>query len=263
MSVVISSDLVLGGDVPAQNARIGYKKITGTITASSTADGYDSEYPDNYLTYNFWKPDSLPATWEIDAGVATECNYVGIAAHEIGSSGCSVYAEYYDGSEWQEISGIAPADDSPIMFIFSKLSWVKYRIRIAGSTAPRVGVVFMGVTLDMQRAIYGNHSPLNLSRVTTVTPALSETGQFIGRTIQSYGVSTSWTWSNLTPAWYRSEFDPFVKAARTQPFFIAWRPSQYSEEVGYCWTSKDISPTNNGTAGLMNVTLSATGLGNE
>jgi hypothetical protein len=266
MSVVISQNLVLSAEIqPLTHARIGYQKISGTITASSTADGYDAEYPDNELTYNFWKPDSMPATWEVDAGTASDCNYIGIAAHTLGTDSVTVTAQYYDGdlSSWVDIDSTLPGDDSPIMFLFDSVSWTKYRLSFSGSTAPRIGVVYMGVTLDMQRGIYGGHSPLTLSRQTTIRPTMSESGQFLGRSIIATGCKTSWAWSNLGPFWYRENFDPFVEHCRTKPFFIAWRPSKFPNEVGYCWTSSDITPTNNGNAGYMDVSVTATGLGYE
>lgn len=265
MSVVITKNLVLSESVeyPLTHARIGYKKLSGTMTASSAAAGYDADYANNYLTYNFWKPEALPATLELTADSVSMANYIGIAAHEIGTSNCAVYAEYYDGSDWVTIEGIAPIDDSPIMFIFDTVTSARFRIRVAGSTAPRVGVVFVGMTLDMMRPIYGGHTPITMGRVTTLKNNRSETGQFLGRTVQRYGTKTSFDWKNLNPQWYRSEFDPFVEAARVQPFFIAWRPSKYPHEIGYVWTESDITPQNSGVRGLMDVSVQVMGLGNE
>lgn len=265
MSVVITRSLSLGDsdDYPLTHARIGYNKISGAVSASSAASGYDADYADNYLTYNFWKPSALPATWEITSSSIELVNYVGIAAHEVGSSDCAVYAEYFDGSDWVQLGATAPKDDAPIMFIFDQVAATRFRLRVTGSVTPRIGVVFFGKTLDMMRPIYGNHSPINLNRVTTLKTSISETGQFLGRTIRRRGVKTSYSWTHLKPDWYRAYFDPFVEHARTKPFFVAWRPARYPTEVGYVWTDSDIAPINSGIAGRMDVSISVLGLANE
>lgn len=262
MAVVISDSITLSAlTQPLTHARIGYQKISGTITASTAASGFAASNADNELTYSFWKPTALPATWEIDIGSAETVNYFGIAAHTLGTDQAEIFAEYWDGSSWTEIDSVLPGDDRPIMFIFDDKFASKYRVRVIGSTSPRIGVIYIGESLAMQRAIYGGHSPLNLSRNTVVRPTISERGQWLGRSIIRTGSSTSWDWRNLTALWYRANFDPFVEHARTKPWFIAWRPATFSEEVGYCWTRNDIQPSNQGVRDLMDVSLTAEGLG--
>lgn len=264
MSVVFSPSLVItpiDPDAPdLTHARIGYAKHSGTITASTAAGGFPATAADNALTYSFWRPLTLPATWEIDFGTAKEVDYVGIAAHEFGTNGNTVTVQLWDGSGWIDIASTTPSNDSPIMFIVSEFAAQKVRLSIAGGTAPRVGVVYVGLSLTMERAIYGGHSPITLASVTSYTTNISESGQWLGRSVKSQGVATSYQWSNLTASWYREKFQPFVESAKTQPFFIAWRPETFPDEVGYCWTKQDIKPTNAGGRDLMSVTLNAEGL---
>ena len=90
-----------------------------------------------------------------------------------------------------------------------------------------------------------------------------EGGQWLGRSIIRKGVTTSYQWRHLKAAWYRQYFDPFVKSARTTPFFIAWRPETYPNEVAYAWAKSDIRPSNMGIRDFMEVTLSVEGLTDE
>jgi len=148
------------------------------------------------------------------------------------------------------------------MFLFERERKNRWRIRITGDTVPTIGVIFIGRTLEMQRAIYGGHSPITLSRVTKRTPVNSESGNNLGLSVVRRGVSTSFSWNNLTAQWYRNNFDPFVRYATQSAgtFFIAWRPSKYPNEVGYCWVdANDITPSNNGTRNLMDVTMPVKG----
>lgn len=253
-------------EVPMTHARIGYDKIFGTITASSEANGFPATAADNPLTYTGWKPNALPATWQIDAGTAQDVDYVGIAAHTLGSSFCTVKVQYSDnGSDWLDASSPhEPNDDSPILFLFDEQEARYWRIYVdstgSPSDIPFVGVIYIGKALAMQRAIYGGHSPVTLSRETTIRPTVSERGQWLGRSIIRGGLVGSWTWRHLNADWYREHFDRFVKAARERPFFIAWRPETFPTEVAYCWTQKDIVPSNMGIKDFMQVTVEAVGV---
>jgi hypothetical protein len=264
MSVVFSPSLVItpiDPDAPdLTHARIGYAKHSGTITASTAAGGFPATAADNALTYSFWKPLALPATWEIDYGEIKAIDYVGIAAHEFDVNGNTVALQVWNGSAWVSIASTSPTDNSPLVFIFDELTVSKVRLSITGGAAPRVGVIYTGTALVMERAIYDGHSPINLSSVTGYTTNISESGQWLGRSVKSQGMATSYQWSNLTAVWYREYFQPFVLSAKTQPFFIAWRPETFPDETAYCWTRQDIKPTNSGGRDLMSVTLNAEGL---
>lgn len=253
---------------PLTQARIGHATITrgGTLSASGEQVGFEADAALNPLTYEFWKPDALPATWRIDAGSAVSVDYFGIAAHTMGTDGASVKPQFSDNdSVWNDITGVAahaPADDGPILFLFAAESHRYWRIEVTGSTEPSIGVVFIGAALAMTRPIYGGHSPLDLSRKTVIRPHQSERGQFLGRSVVRSGFGTDFAWNHLTPTFYRTEFDPFVEDARCFPFFIGWRPSTFTDSVGYVWTAQDIQPSNMGIGqGLMQVAMSVQGLG--
>lgn len=155
------------------------------------------------------------------------------------------------------------ADNRPIMMLVEELTSTKFRLKFAGESTPTIGVVYMGKALEMQRALYGGHTPINLARSTMVRPNLSERGQFLGRSIVRTGASGAWTWGNLKAEWVRAHLDPFVEAARTDPFFILWRPDSFPGEAGYCWTLGDPAPSNSGVRDLMTFSLEAEGLGHE
>jgi len=267
MGVYISSALTLSAAaaLTADFAKIGYQKITGTITASTETAGFPASAANNELTGTYWKPTAMPATWEIDAGAAESVDYIGIAAHTFGTDNTSVAIEYYDGAAWQVIDDINPGDNAPIMFIFTQRNEARYRLNLTGPTVPRVGVVFVGKHLEMQRGMYVGHSPITLSRKTFVRNNISEAGQFLGRSIVRTGSGTSYQWDNLTSTWYRENFDPFVVHAQTKPFFIAWKPVTYSNEVGYVWLpeGRDIMPSNSGTLDYMSVSMDVEGLAHD
>ena len=252
----------LSPDPPLTHARIGYQNIVApsNLTGSSTAGiaGFPLLSVANPLTYERFVPSASPALIVIDAGVPVEVDYIGIAAHTL--SGRTVLLQSStDGSTWTTRLSMTVDNNETILGLISPITARYWRISVTWTTAPQIGVLYIGKSLAMQRAIYGGHSPITLARNTVIQPNVSDTGQWVGRSIIRQGYRSSYEWNNLTAAWYRANFDPFVKAARTDPFFIAWRPSQFSEEVVYGWTTGDIIPSNMGIRDLMSVSMSVEG----
>ena len=267
MSVIIDNNLILSPppDIqPLRHSRIGYKTWTrgrapSDVTASSEASGFPADAPLRPDTYERWRPSSTSSTWEIDLGTARPVSYVGIGAHTIGTSGAAITVEYSDDAEtWDEFGEFAPGDNKAIMFLAEEVEARYWRLSLEGG-APEIGVIYIGPVLAMERPIYGGHSPITLSRQTTLQQSKSRGGQFLGQQFRRKGLTGDANYTNLSPDWYRSEFDPFVKEARRFPFFFAWRPTSYPEEVAYVWTDGDIQPTNSGTRNFMDVSFSMVG----
>jgi len=262
--IVVSPSLVEQGDhadgrgYPLNHARIGWQTITrdAILTVSSETAGFPGAALSNPMTYERWRPASVPAWAAWDAGAPVEIDYIGIASHTLGSSGATFAIEYSDdNATWTTLETVQPADDRAIMMLFPPVTARYWVIRIYDAV-PSVGVVYIGRVLEMQRGLYGGHSPGTLSRQTDIMPNRSEGGQFLGRSIIREGYATSYDWDNLTAAWYRQWFDPFVESARKYPFFIAWYPLKFPSEVLYAWCNDDIRPRNQGVRDLMSVGFS-------
>jgi len=261
--IYISDSLVLGTPestgVPLTHSRIGYTSIARGLTpvASSSVAGFPASNANSFTTYEYWRPVSTPATWGIDAGDLKEADYVGIVG-EI--QGRSIALEFsVDNITWLPAIEFI-AESRVVMGLFERRGARYWRVRFEGAV-PNVAVIFIGVALAMQRPIYVGHTPVTLSRTTETTTNVSDRGQYLGRSIVRTGVSTSAEFQHLRSDWYRSNFDPFVKAARVQPFFFAWRPSTFPREVGYVWTEDDIRPSNTGPRDFMSVSFSFKGIG--
>jgi len=273
MAVVINSSVVLSSSstlppFPLNHARIGYQSFLpdAELTPSSAAAGFPAEAVVNGLTYDQWRPEELPATLTTDLVTARDCDYLGIAAHNFATIGAVVDIEYSTdgGATYTLLESMSPEDNTPIMLIFNTVTARYWRMSItAPSGTAQIGAVNLGQALVMQRPIYGGHTPITMSRRTEYQNNISDSGQWLGRTIVRKGVGTSFAWKHLTAGWCREYFTPFVKACRTTPFFIAWYPSKFPREVGYCWTSGDISPSNMGIRDYMSVTLKADGFGDD
>lgn len=278
----------LGHVTTLKNARIGYSTITrgASIVASSEAAGHPASNLSNWLTYERWGADSTPQSASV-ADARSPVDYCGIASHTISDISGSVAVQYSTdaGQNWNTVAQATPADNSPILILFSERRADAWRILVTGDGgAFEIGILYIGKALAMQRGAYSGVSPFSLSRKTKIRPMTSESGHFIGRSVIRRGHAAGIKWDNLTNAWYRNNFDPFVESAIEYPFFFAWRPyidaqepalildfvaDEYSvggdfvsetDDFGFVWTDGDITPDNTGPRDLMSVSISMSGL---
>jgi hypothetical protein len=156
----------------------------------------------------------------------------------------------------------SPVDDTPLLFLNTSRTGRYLKLTITGAGAvPRVAVVYVGPALAMQKMVSSPYKPVTMARDTVLSQSLSRGGQFLGQSFRRNGVMSSTAFRNLTAAWVRANFDDFSKSARSLPYFFAWNPSQYPQEVAYVWTDKDIVPVYQGLSDLMDVSWSMRGIG--
>ena len=261
MSIYISSGLSASTtpDQPLDNTRIGYNSIV--TSANLTGTSGEASYPLlnilNPATYERYKPlTPTVCTLDINAGAVSDIDYLGIQAR--GITNIELLSSS-DGITYTSQISFSQSNQRTTMALFETLSFQYYRIVLTGVSL-NILTLKLGTVLAMQRAIYGGHTPITMARVNAVRPNMSETGQYLGASIQRKGFSTKYNWSNLKAAWYRANFDLFVDSEpRVNPFFIGWRPSSYPDDVAYCWAMSDITPSNTGTKDFMEVSIKVEG----
>lgn len=272
MSVIISPDLVVSTSsrtppFPLNHARIGYKSILteNNVTASSQAAGFPASSLVNPLTYEQWRPTGNNATVTVDYGQTVDADYLGIGGgHNLSNVDATLTIEWsIDGNSWTTLKQIKPGNNSPIMLLFNTLTARYWRVSFSSTSPVQVGTMYIGESLSMQRSIYGGVTPITMARQTEFANNQSETNQFLGRSVIREGLSFSLSWKHLTARWYRDYFEPFVLVARERPFFIAWKPDTFPDEISFCWTTDDIVPTNMGTLDYMEVTINCKGMTDE
>jgi hypothetical protein len=265
------------GGVSMRYPRIGYQTylrdldISDVTVSTETAAG-PRDSPLREDTAEYWEPSAIPATWEVDLGALNDVDYIGIAGHTIGSTGCSILIETSDGSTagspaeqvWTTFaSDIAPGDDAPLMFLDDTTSCRYIRLTLDNGTAPKISSIYAGEVLAMEHGVAGGFTPSTYSRETVLHQSLSRGGQFLGQSYQRHGVTGRPSFIGLDPDWYRENFDPFVKQARKYPYFFAWNPEDFPLEIAYAWSDKDIVPAYMGVEQYMQVSWSFRGIGNE
>lgn len=274
-------------DEPLRFPRIGYDNVVteANVLGSTSLAGFPADSVGNALTYELWKPSELPATLDIDAGAPVTADYVAFGAHNL--AGCRITLSYStDGSTYSPaIEGVVVRNKAGMM-LFEPVTARYWRLDILGwATSPTLsldfvnrvyavgdyteadgtylGVLYLGRALQMERGIYQGHTPGEFARNDEIRPSVSEGGQWLGRTVVRKGYDTSYSFSNLRADWVRSTLAPFLDAAVTDPFFIAWRPETKADEVLLGWTQGPIVPTNSGPRDLMSVDFNVSAHGEQ
>lgn len=289
MTVIYSAGYVLpGGDLSLKNARICHSLnwlSGGSVdvwdgsdllmetgehllledatlilleSVNATATDYFPAAPLNTMTGERWKPTAVPATWEYNHGSAQTVDYAALAGHTL--TGCTIRFEYWSGAAWVALTpDTAITDNGPLLALFPPVSAAQWRLYIVSGPVPEIAVIKFGRALQMEVPFYGGHTPIDLGRKTILKSTFSESGEYLGRSRLRVMLGTSFAWQHLTAAWVRANWPTLQKAVETEPFWIAWRPSQYGE-VGYCQTDAVPVPENMGIRDLMSVEMTVRGL---
>ena len=158
------------------------------------------------------------------------------------------------GGSLSTIATLTPEDDRAIMVFFAERSVGEIRIS-TNQASVQLSNISAGIALQMERPLYGGHTPITMAQQTEYQSRKTETANFVSRNIIRKGLSNSFQYKNISADWARSQFMPFKLAARETPFFIAWRPDEYPAECAYAWTTGDINLVNQGVRDLMDIEM--------
>jgi hypothetical protein len=208
--------------------------------------------------------DSYGCSWNQDGSYFGSTWYQGLGENTYSTwdqSADSYTGGYFDDTGADVYDAIV-YDDSAADTYETYGNYDAVRIKITPhSTKPQIGVLYVGKIMQLERGIYVGHTPITYGRDVAEVNGLAESGDFLGRIIRQTTYSSAIKMSHITPVWYRNNFDPFVLACKTKPFFYAWRLNDYANEVGFCWFSKSVPvPENTGPRGLMSVNFSVGGM---
>lgn len=268
MAVRFSRRLTLTVTAPEfslDHPRACFENLLKNATLDSNV-GYADEYPpenvtDGY-TYDHWRPGSLPAWIRGTLPAAEDVDFLGIAAHTLGSTGCTFVLQYYNGTTWVDChEPMTTIDDNVIMVFFDTVFSSQFRLYIYNGAQPVIGVLYVGRAFVFPQKFYVGHTPVNFNRNTRVRNNLSDGGLDLGRSIMRDGVTAQFEVKHLSASWVRNTLVPALDIMDTEAFFFAWRPGTYPSEVAYVWNQGDRPViVNTGPRDMMSVTFSARGM---
>lgn len=262
--IVVSPSVVLAQGDAAYLPVIGYRSVvtTSNVSADSSTVAAPVTNLANPSTALLWQSASTATQYVTVTLEDSDIDYVGVARHNFGTSGIQVTVQTEVDSVWGDVAGpVAPADNRPLLFRFTKHAPSGVRLKLENATAaPYAAVLYVGELLTMELGIQVGFTPLNLSRSPTVRTGRSESGNFLGRVVTKVDHASRPTFRMLSAGWVRDYLDPFLEAAIESPFFFAWAPQEWPLEVGYAWLDEDASPSIAVVTGHLEVELPMKGV---
>jgi hypothetical protein len=260
---IFANDFIpdLDPDVNRNSPVFGQDSIvtSGNIATTTTNTGYPASNMANPATHLFWRGTTFASPEVITITQTGTIDYVGIAKHNLATAGASLKIDIAtDGvPTYSTVYGPAlQTDNTPIMVCFAERNATHVRITLgAGTAIPQIAVLQVGKALFSPRRVYVGVTPITLGRQSRVTNGRSEAGNFLGRIVVGQGLTSSIALKNLHPLWYRNKLDPLIIRSKEYPFFFAWRPYTYPNEIAYAWTSNDPRPVNAMANGFMQIDL--------
>lgn len=99
-----------------------------------------------------------------------------------------------------------------------------------------VGVISIGKSIALPRNIYVGHTPITYGRNPKSRFVTSDNGNFLGQSTEGITLESAVDMDNIPQGYYDDILFPYFQLpAETTPFFWAWRPEKYPDQVGYCW----------------------------
>ena len=219
---------------PMTNPRVCSSPVTGgTVTASSSATGFDAVNANDDLTWTFWQPVSNPATWDL-AFTTQNISYCAIAAHNLGTQATGVSLQEWTGAAWVNIfNGQTPANDDPLLFLFAQRSTDRLRLSFTGPK-PTIGVIWIGQVIEFpQKCVWTGGVPFNEATESVFTDAISDGGHVLERFATRKASSCQMTINNLSESWAASVLPVLKTHMANRPIFMADRPSAYPMSVTF------------------------------
>lgn len=242
--IVLEDALLTAPDV--NHPVIGAFPLSGDITASSAAPGFDAAFAADPSTIMFWRPTSLPATWDLEFAAA-DVSYVGIAAHDLASVGATVTVQVDEGAGFETVTSHAPADNSPILFLLAEREAVAVRLQFTGAGAvPTIGIIMIGeATAFPQRAAYVGRKDFQDQIAEEFTTNQSDGGNFLGRYVARRRQAVNLSVSHLSEDWKADVLDDLIGYLTHYPGFVADRPLSAPKSVIFGYLAEKPIPERN------------------
>ena len=235
MPVVIS-----GAATPTNVATVAWQTRTVTVTSSSAVAGYPAINLTDPATWSSWKPSSVGGWAAYEFTGATQINTVGIAAHNMGSSGASFDIQgSSDGTSWATQVSYSPLTDEDILLLFPTTTFRHWRIRMNGNTA-NVGVLVLTLRVSFPHTPIDSYTPLHHARKYDKMFNDSIKGAMLGNRVMASGAETEVDFGFVPRLFVESSLLTFESHYNQGGmFFYASWPAGLPKDIGYCRTNSE------------------------
>lgn len=204
-----------------------------TMSASTSATGYDAISVRGPQTYGGWKPTAVTATLLATFAGTFAVDYAGLYITD--PQGCTFRPQYWNGSTYVNLGAdVTPTQAGPVLWLFNSVNTSRIRFNITGGTGmPTVATMKAGAATVLPQGLPSGYRPSYLNPVDTLSNTFSEGGQILGSQLMSSMAREDVTLDNIAPSWIRSNWPTVRDLMRTEGVFWAWNADDYPDELMY------------------------------
>ncbi len=242
--------------------RIGYENLlldTGaTITATTGTAGYEHANAYDWLPATSYLSGSSGASYikaSFGSGITKAASYFAIYNHTLTTNSGTITLQYSsDDSSWTSVfPAFTPTNNAVIYKVFPIVSARYWRVLITSTPASYIGEVSFGQDFELERGARPGFMPPTLARDTQVSNSVSQNGYFLGRSVIRSGITGAINLDQITEAWAREVWLPFIIHAETKPFFLQWNNVEYPYESAFVWTEGKIESLKHAKRNLLSM----------
>lgn len=209
----------------------------GTIASATLPTGAPRANAVTQDTSEFWAPTTTD-TLRCTLGSAQTAAICFIAAHTLGSLGRTLTVERFNGTVWQTIGTVAPANNRPFALIFPDESNTGYGIGVNG--ACQIGIAWIGPRLVIPGGVVPEYTPVWAAEKFEKSPAITRRGHFRGQRYERAGASLSAQLMPIPHSFALTDMEGFRNRFNLGDSFVwASAPSVFPRDIAYCWADQD------------------------
>lgn len=232
VTTVIGKTYVVSCDAYTLSANTAFNAATISISASGAAVG-DGE-SDQVTAEDV----SQSLSFQFTATSTTTTIYTYVLNRDVawGSSGDIAY---FDNISIR----LSKPDKSAIFETFSSVTKRYFSVLLGSSGgSPVLSVVSFGEHLELLKGFRVGFNPVGLRDDASLTQNVSEDGIPLGHSTIVKATKNTISQTNTTESWVRSDWVPFLDAAKDHPFFLLWDEDNFPDEAVFAWIEQPANP---------------------
>lgn len=216
----------------------------GTYTASGSAAGYPAINAGLQDTYSKWRSNAAGAyILTVNKGSVQQIDSVGIAAHNMATSGVSVFRieTSTNGTTYNAVGTVNVTTNEDLIVLFPAVSAQYVRIVFFNSPPPcNIGVFVAAKRLDFESCAVLDYTPIHHSLNYTKEFNESINGNFLTNRLIASGAQTEANLGFQSRAFVEGPMRAFEDwYNRGNCFFYAGTPDDMPIDMGYCKSLPD------------------------
>ena len=233
-----------------------------TVVASSEDSDFPVENLYDWVTSDYFKP-AVGGSYTITATFSTPqtADYFAFHGHDLDVNTGTIKLEYHDGTTWQDAFPVLnPLNNNTDVTYFDEQSSLQWRVAIDSTVISSIALISFGKYMAVEYGVWNGFVPPVLARNPKTITSVSDSGVFIGRSVITQGIKTSFPISLASIDWIRTDWLPFVVHAEAKPFFATWHARHYPREHALMWADGTIKPPKHTHHNLMAMNFKVKGV---